>query len=203
MASPTVDGVNMASPSAEPSNPGRTPGTRPVSMKKRKRVKKTSSGDTPDGPPAKQPKRVADGNLQSAYVVKHVLLAQYYPKVQTLRQYILDKLPSTSKIRRKKISALGNAESDADTAVRDAKGNPEGTRAGLIELLDTTLVGTQVLPREVAKAQSDSRLQQWIDYSQRDESYVTISGDTASAIHLQSEVSSLCPQYITGFVLLL
>lgn len=183
----------MSSASARPPNPGLTPGTERVSMK-RKRANNALSGESPTRPPAKQPKGVADGTLQSADVVKHVLLAQYYPKVQTLRQYVLDKLPPTSKIRRKKVAAVGNAEPDAATTAQSSRGNPENIRAVLAALLDTTLIGTHVLPSEIAKAQSDSCLQQWIDYSQRgDDSHVTISGGVASAIHFQSEVSLLCP----------
>ena len=166
---------------------------------KRKRAKNASSGESSSGPPAKQSKRVAAGNLQSAYVVKHLLLAQYYPKVQTLRQYVLDKLPPTSKIRRRKILALGNAEPDTDTAARGSKRNLEEIRTELIELLDTTLIGTHVLPREVTQAQSDRHMQQWLDYSQRgDESHVTLSGSIDSAIQFQSEVSFPLPGYGTG-----
>lgn len=164
---------------------------------KRKRAKYASSGGAaPEGPPAKQPRTGADRSLQSADVVKHALLPQYYPKIQTLRQYVLDKLPPKSKIRRRKIAAVGNAQPDADTAAQGPKADADNTENVLAELLDTTLIGTHVLPREEEKAQSDSRLQQWIDYSQRgDESHVTLSGGIASAIHFQSEVSLLCPQH--------
>lgn len=188
-------GCNKSSASTGLPNPDFAPGTGRVSMK-RKRAKHASLAEEhPTGPPAKQPKRGADGNLQSAHVVKHALLAQYYPKVQTLRQYVLDKLPPTSRIRRKKIAAIGSAESDADAAAQGCKGNPRGIGAVLAELLDTTLIGTHDLPKEVAKAQSDSLLQRWIDYSQTgDDSYVTLFGGVTSAIHFQSEVSMLCSQ---------
>ncbi|ROW11380.1 hypothetical protein VMCG_00927 [Cytospora schulzeri] len=191
----------MPSASAGPPNPDLKPGmgSASFSMKKRKRPKNATSGESPVDPPAKQLRREAVGDLQSADVVKHALLAQYYPRVQTLRQYVLDKLPPTSKVRRKKIAAVGNTEPDADTA--GSKGNPQDIRAVLTELLDTTLIGTHVLPREVAKAQSDSSLQQWIEYSQRgDDSHVTLSGGVASAIHFQSEViNGLNTYFAMGF----
>lgn len=181
----------MPSTTAGPPNPDLNPETgRASSMNKRKRAKNASGGEFPFDPPAKQLKREADGDLQSADVVKHALLAQYYPKVQTLRQYVLDKLPPTSKIRRKKIAAVGNAEQDADIAAQGSKENFPDIQAVLAELLDTTLIGSHVLPREIAKAQSDSSFQQWIDYSQKgDDSHVTLSDGTASAVHFQSEVS--------------
>ncbi|KAK7738484.1 Telomerase reverse transcriptase [Cytospora paraplurivora] len=158
-------------------------------MPRRKRAKYASSGGgAPEGPPAKQPKTGADGMLQSADVVKHALLPQYYPKIRTLRQYVLDKLPPTSKVRRRKIAAVGNAQPDAVRAAQGPKEDSEKFRNVLAELLDATLVCTHVLPQEEEKAQSDSLLQQWMDYSQRgDESHVTLSGGIASAIHFQSE----------------
>lgn len=202
MASLTAaDGSNMPSTSAGPPNSDPRPGTvRASSTKKRKREEITSSGESPSDPPAKQLKREADRDLQSADVVKHALLAQYYPKIQTLRQYVLDKLPPTSKVRRKKIVAFGKTKQDAaGVAAQGPKETSHDTRAVLAELLDTTLIGTHVLPREVAEAQSDRSLQQWIDFSQRgDDSNVTLSGGVDSAIHFQSEVSVLCPRYRPG-----
>lgn len=200
MASVAAGGDNVPLASAGPPYADLKPGVgRASSMKKRKRAKNSPSGESPIDPPAKQLKREAGRVLQSADVVKHALLAQYYPKVQTLRQYALEKLPSTSRIRRNKIAAIGNAEPDAD--ITASKGNPQDIRAVLAELLDTTLIGTHVLPREVAKTQSDCSLQQWIDYSQRgDDSHVTLSGGAASAIHYQSEVSLLFSEYGTGTI---
>lgn len=112
--------------------------------------------------------------------MKHALLAQYYQTTLTLRQYLLDNLPAASRLRRRKIAAVGSEPSTAN--------DPDGVRAQLARLLDTTLVGHTVSPKELDKAQSKSRLQQWIDYSQRDDSHVTLSGGDASAIHFQSEV---------------
>lgn len=188
MASVAGGGGNVPLASAGPPYPDLKPGMgRASSMKKRKRAKNFSSGDSPIDPPAKQLKREAGRVLQSADVVKHALLAQYYPKVQTLRQYVLEKLPPTSRLRRNKIAAIGNAKPDADTTASEE--NPQDIRAVLAELLDTTLIGTHILPKEVAKAQSDCSLQQWIDYSQRaDDSHVTLFGGAASAIHYQSEI---------------
>jgi len=113
--------------------------------------------------------------------VQHAVLAQCYPTNLPLRQYLLDNLPASSRLRRRKIAAVG---SDPPSAEHE----PDDVRA-LARLLDTTLVGLQVSPKDIAKAQSKRRLQQWIDYSQRDDSRVTLSGGVdASAVHFQSEV---------------
>lgn len=114
--------------------------------------------------------------LQSADAVKHALLAQYYPKILTLRQYLLHNSPPSSRLRRRKIEAFGK------------EGGDDHVRVQLAKLLDTTLVGLHACPEEVENARSKSRLQQWIDYSQKDESHVTLSSGDASAIHSQSEV---------------
>lgn len=131
-------------------------------------------------PPPKKQRKTGPGDdiLQPPDAVKHALLSQYYPTTPTLRQYVLDSLPASSRLRRRKIAAVGIAE----------EGDQHGLREQLATLLDTTLVGIHVRRKEFVKAQSESRLQQWIDYSQRDDSHVTLSGGDASAIHFQSEV---------------
>lgn len=132
---------------------------------------------------AEHGERLPGHRLQPADAVEHALLAQYYPKTQTLRQYLFDNLPTTSRIRRRKIEAF-----EAHAAE-----NQDNLRAQLASLLDTTLVGLHPCPQETAQARSKSRLQQWIEYSQKDDSHVTISSGDASAIHSQSKVGLLTP----------
>lgn len=166
-----------------PSAPRSKPHVHNPSSKKRKQRRNPSSGDPNHGqPPPKKPKTgPSSGLLQVPGGVKHALLAQYYSTTIPLRQYLLDNLPASSRLRRRKIAAFGSELSTAD--------GPDGVRAQLARLLDTALVGLCVPPQELAKSQSESRLQQWIDYSQRDDSHMTLSvGDDASAIHFQSEV---------------
>lgn len=146
-------------------------------VKKRKRAE---DGTEHEGP-ARQRRRLPGHHLQSADAVKHALLAQYYPKIQTLRQYLLDNLPPTSRIRRRKIEACEAHASE----------NQDTVRVQLANLLDTTLLGLHICPEEIAKTHSKSRLQQWIGYSQKDDSHVTISNGDASAIHFQSKVGLL------------
>lgn len=142
----------------------------------------TPSGDASRGqpPPKKLKTGSSPGLLQGPAAVKHALLAQYYPTILTLRQYLLDNLPPLSRLRRRKIATFGS-----EPFIEDG---PNGVRAQLAGLLDTALVGLGVPPKQVAKAQYESRLQQWINYSQRDDSHVTLSSGDASAVHYQSEV---------------
>lgn len=155
--------------------------------KKRKRRNPAGEGTSSEEPPPAKHRKTGHGQiLQSPDAVKHALLAQYYPTTLTLRQYVLDNLPASSRLRRRKIAAIGTEHVDGAEA---AKLVPDpGVRAQLATFLDTTLVGLQVPPREVARALSENRLQQWIDYSQRDDSHVTLSSGDASAVHFQSEV---------------
>lgn len=170
-------------PGAEPEPPRPRPTPRTAS-KKRKRAQKIPSGDPSDDqrlPPTKQPRTGAGRpSLQSPGAVKHALLARFYPALPTLRQYVLDHLPASSRIRRRKIIAVGAADGPG--------ADPKDVRTQLARLLNTTLVGLHATPKGVAKEQSEDRLQQWIDYSQRDNSHVTLSGADASAVHFQSEV---------------
>lgn len=154
------------------------------SNKKKKRRNPPSGGTHTGLPPLKRSKTApSSGPLQVPGAVKHAVLAQYYPTTLPLRQYLIDNLPASSRLRRRKIAAVGSEPSTDQ--------EPDGITAQLARLLDTTLVSLHVPPKDIAKAQSESRLQQWIDYSQRDDSHVTLSGGgDASAVHFQSEVGS-------------
>lgn len=177
-------GAGMNSPT-EPEARDQTAAAAPKSSSKtRKRHNPSSGGAHAGQSPPKRPKTaVHSGPLQVPNAVQHAVLAQYYPTTLPLRQYLLDNLPVLSRLRRKKIAAVGSEP--LSTADRE----PDGVRAQLARLLDTTLVGLHVAPKNMAKAQSERRLQQWIDYSQRDDSHMTLSGGgDASAVHFQSEV---------------
>ncbi|KAL7925046.1 hypothetical protein ACQKWADRAFT_240839 [Trichoderma austrokoningii] len=122
----------------------------------------------------------APGNQSSASSkhdtpVKKDLLLLHYPLVRTLRQHLLASLPATSKIRRKKIAALGSS-----TAASEIE-------AQIAHVLDTALVGCgQPVPKSDSE---ESTWRQWLSFSQRgDESYVTKSNGIASSIDLQSEI---------------
>lgn len=114
-----------------------------------------------------------DGGL-----VKQALLSQYYPKVLTLREYLLSKLPASSKIRRKKISAVKRrirCDRGDDTELDDPC---------LAEYLDQTLVGVQE-----EESPKDERWKQWTCFSQRaDNSESTVRSSDGDGDCSQSEV---------------
>ncbi|KAI1813578.1 hypothetical protein GGS20DRAFT_470747 [Poronia punctata] len=132
--------------------------TRP---RKRKQAFSANVGST-TGPPSKKKKHnsrsLADAKGQ------HPILSQYYPQVQTLREYVIAKLPATSRIRRRKVTAVGIVSKSPDKA-------PSEVERSLGALLDTTFVG---IPSSATD--EEGRLEEWRHFSQRgDESYVTLS----------------------------
>jgi telomerase reverse transcriptase len=137
--------------------------------KKRKRTRRGTEGDT-------KRQKLRGNNSGRDPVVKQALLAQYYPRVFNLREYLLYKLPATSKIRRKKILNLGREQS-VDSK-RDC--------SALSDFLDHTLIGVlkcnEVLPEE--------RIQQWTSFSQRlDTSNSALVNLSGTGNLSQSEVS--------------
>lgn len=109
--------------------------------------------------------------------VKRDLLEQCYLRVQTLRQYLLAKLPGSSRLRRKKIASIGQGESCPDLEAR------------LARLLDTTLVCTSKEGETQQVEAKETRWQQWLSFSQKgDESYVTLSGGPDEPFFSQSEI---------------
>ncbi len=110
--------------------------------------------------------------------MKHALLAQYYPEIQTLRQYALAKLPASSRLRRRKIASVGLVRSAAEKA-------PTEDETTLGDLLDSTIVAC----RYHAEAADDHRWEQWLGFSQKgDESYVTLSDGLKGSMYSQAEV---------------
>lgn len=107
--------------------------------------------------------------------VKRDLLQQCYAQVFTLRDYLLAKLPTASRLRRKKIASISDGgSSDIETKVA--------------KLLDHALVCSTQPPDAESR---EIRWQQWLGFSQQagDESYVTISGTPEAASHCQTGVS--------------
>ncbi|KAL2072875.1 hypothetical protein VTL71DRAFT_12218 [Oculimacula yallundae] len=87
----------------------------------------------------------------SPLAVKESLLARYYPQVLSLKEYLLSKLPKTSKIRRKKINSVGKKPDD------------KKSEQNLARFLDETLVGVSKF-NEVSQ---EERWKQWSTFSQR------------------------------------
>lgn len=121
--------------------------------------------------------------------VQHAVLIQYYSQIHTLRDWVLAKLPKSSKIRRKKIANLGL---DAPSAGKTAW---SGEEIAIGELLDSTLVALRHIKRTQCHdkpEELDQRWEKWIAFSQGcggDESYVTLSGgNRKESVELQSEI---------------
>ncbi|KAI1203138.1 hypothetical protein F5X97DRAFT_159079 [Nemania serpens] len=132
---------------------------------------------TADGAPSKKKKKQKDGSHSSIDLpVQHPVLSQYYPLVQSLRKYIIAQLPSSSRIRRRKISAVGIVSKYPDSPLSDVE-------RSLGCLLDTTLVG---FSRPTAEEES-ARMDGWKNFSQRgNESYVTLSNGVAGFAESQA-----------------
>jgi len=115
------------------------------------------------------------GSLISQYpIVKQAVLDQYYPRVLSLREYLLSKLPTTSKARRKKLSYVGKKPR------LDGKNESE-----MSDFLDQTLIGV----REYKDVSRDERTQQWTSFTQLvdDSAFANLS---VAGIFSQSEVRS-------------
>ncbi|KAL8903673.1 MAG: hypothetical protein Q9207_003775 [Kuettlingeria erythrocarpa] len=141
--------------------------------RKRHRPHKTDSGPR---------KRLKTGKDEAASAgVTHPTLSLYYPHTLTLKDYVLSKLPTTSKTRRRKIIAIGNGKragkSDGNGETQDA------AVADVIRLLDRTLVCRR---HDEVKAAADTRGQDLRVFSQRndgvDESSLLEGGTPQSEI---------------------
>ncbi|ERS98417.1 hypothetical protein HMPREF1624_05201 [Sporothrix schenckii ATCC 58251] len=116
--------------------------------------------------------------------VKKALLAQYFARVDTLRAYLLTRLPATSRLRRKKLSAVGKQE------------NATEVEKLLSHVLDSTLVacasGTNADGFSSGPVLDDGeRARLRMTFSQTkgaDESYVTVSNAAEGVFAPQSEI---------------
>ncbi|TPX14184.1 uncharacterized protein E0L32_000578 [Thyridium curvatum] len=153
--------------------------TRTIMAAPRSRKRKQAHGSGADDPetrnrPRKRPK--VSGIKDPS--VKHILLAQHYPRVQTLRDFLLAKLPTSSKIRRRKIAALGSHAPEGKVV--------KETEVAIGRFLDSTLVTGA---GETRPSEPDDRWEKWVSFSQRgDESYVTLSDGPSGALFSQSEI---------------
>jgi telomerase reverse transcriptase len=122
----------------------------------------------------KRQKIAGDPSTKDA-VVKQAVLAQFYPQVLSLREYLLSKLPANSKIRRKKILLVGK-KPDAGDADRK-----------LSSFLDATLVGVS----KCKELPLEERWKQWTTFSQRPEDSTVSADRSGLGAYSQSEVGIL------------
>jgi telomerase reverse transcriptase len=140
----------------------------PTMAGKRKRTRQNHASDG-DQKRQKIPNSAQSSGNSKDPVIKQTLLAQYYPQVLTLREYLLQRLPNTSKIRKKKILSIGRDPSEQE----------------LSAFLDQTLIGASVCT-EVSR---EERWHQWTTFSQRaDESASTLINLSSPGVFSQSEV---------------
>lgn len=137
-----------------------------------KRKRGAQGGDRP-------PKRSKETLSQSAPAtipdVDQPVLQRLYPEVFTLRHYVLSRLPGSSKNRRRKISQLGQP-------------NSEGVDGELAQLLDSTLIG--VSPKAASATRDEihkAREKDVLTFSQQIQDCATGSTFTPGYF-LQSEV---------------
>lgn len=115
-------------------------------------------------------------SLQASKSSRHAVLNQAYPQVLSLREFILSRLPSTSRIRKRKIAAVGTSTPPPISPLERS----------LAALLDDSRVG---ISEDNCREPRHDRWEQWLTFSQRgDESYVTLSDGIASSIFSQSEI---------------
>jgi hypothetical protein len=123
---------------------------------------------------------VFKNTVDKGSVVGDSILTQYYPRVLTLRAYLLLKLPTSSKARRRKVACLGHGKCPSTLA-----GDELGEDV-LADHLDKVLIGVKE-----GNGSLDATLQQqWLSFSQRAEvSEMTESSGASSTECSQSEVS--------------
>lgn len=76
--------------------------------------------------------------------VRHPVLSLYYPRVTTLRNFLLSSLPAASKVRHRKIASLGFVREEQPqrrTLVSSVASDTHSHTEALPSLLDKTLIG--------------------------------------------------------------
>ena len=143
-------------------------------------AKRKASDDVQSDAVQRGQKRLKDAKsrVTEETAVTHVILDQFYPKLQTLRSYLLGSLPGSSRLRRKKIASIGRPGQSRSNV-------SEEVESLLCRTLDSVLVGTF----EDKAAHPRERWEQFTAFSQRgDESYVSLSDGLTRAEFSQSEV---------------
>ncbi|KAL5336058.1 hypothetical protein BJX70DRAFT_303489 [Aspergillus crustosus] len=120
-----------------------------------------------------------NGNLASDTAeISHPVISLYYRQVVTLRQYILQRIPRSSKSRRRRIAAVR-----ADKTQEDSSFKPSPSVRALANLLDTTLVG---IWKELSPIHSKERRQDFVVFTQAQ--LTTQNGTDTGPTSPQSEI---------------
>lgn len=151
-----------------------------VTMARPRKRKRPTSADhvSTSDPPSKRKKDSSQTEGKDRGRIQHPVLSHYYPQIQTLRDYIIAQLPSSSRLRRRKVAAVGVVDNPSGAPQSDVE-------RSLGTLLDTTLVGISTPKTEGDSSSMDG----WKNFSQRgDESYVTLSNGIAGFAESQAVI---------------
>lgn len=140
--------------------------------------------------PPKRPRQAAGQSpTATPSCIQHPVLSRLYPKVVSLRHYLLSRLPASSKNRRRKIAHLGVQQGPDQ---QDGHTAPHGTDAELGKLLDATLIGVvskHVTDDTAAIDIAKERDQDLKTFSQHLSSSRSTGGTFKQGYFLQKEVS--------------
>lgn len=149
--------------------------------KKRKRPQKATT-------PQVEPINKRQKTVATSVTVEHPVLSRYYRRVVTLRQYLLQELPSSSKARRRRITSAGKQDENnktnpnASAVAASIQGRSDGG-IDFARFLDSTLVGLLHCP---SPAELEARQREYAIFSQSEERSL-LGTDTGPCNH-QSEV---------------
>lgn len=125
----------------------------------------------------------ANGNqTPSTAETSHPVISLYYRQVVTLRQYILQRIPKSSKSRRRRITAVRGR--DVAGGLKDPV-TTQSQNQDLATLLDTALVG---IWKELPPTQSQARRRDFVQFSQAQSAAVSQLGTDTGPASPQSEV---------------
>ncbi|KAJ2892715.1 hypothetical protein MKZ38_009438 [Zalerion maritima] len=151
--------------------------------KKRKAPSDGGPAANHPNPPANKRQKPSQTNNTSTQW-RHPVLSQHYNTVLTLRQYVLKSLPSSSRLRRKKIRNIGPAATE-EKPVSEIE-------QSVVKLLDNSYVALNghVSPLKEGDKNGEVR-QKWVAFTQtqrQDDSRVSLGDATMSCICMQSEI---------------
>jgi telomerase reverse transcriptase len=126
--------------------------------------------------------------------VQHRVLSQYYRSVTTLRHYLLEQIPTTSKQRRRRIAGLGKKHdqvavkngSRVSIPTADGQHHVDDENSQLVQLLDSTLIGVR---NKISTTLAQERQRQFLAFTQSEERSLLVYTDTGP----------VCPQSEVGF----
>ena len=118
---------------------------------------------------------------------QHPVLSRYYKQVFTLREYILSRISTKSRARRKKITDVGTAQqkvgAEPDKSFGEVHYRPE-RESDLAKLLDSTLVG---VTKEADPEAEEARIKDLVSFTQT-QSRSSASGSSGRSSTTQAEL---------------